>query len=571
MDDKTFESFVYQVLKARYPNAGIKKVDGSGGDQGIDAFQGTLADGPAIWQVKRFQGRVGTDQKEQIVGSIETSFKRRRISCWTLCVSIDFRTVEHEWFESKIVKPYSQRARIDMISNADFVGDVSRNSDLARTFFPETSIASLLKLENRILGGKHPAKIQEIAQQRAEHFLRQMTAPDPRLKAVMSFFQEPGLPGQMPPECIFSVFNPRSSIHFIAKDKESLRRDPIVLTCSFRPELQSIIENALDTGEPIALSAGSMLSMGCSSPAIQSVLPQDASFLQFEMLPPPPGLYKDRFLRIVSGRGSSAKTISFLRCSISRCGRKEATVVGHALALNISVKVTHDGKSLWINFQSDFGTADVRMIRESLIFLYEFEETGRLEIFDIEANVPIYQQHSRKMPSVDSAFNISPVFKQVIQDAASVADYLNQPIYLPKTIDPSGVGKLRIAASIIEEGSCSSVNLSTHFFKREGKKEAFRRIIRAAPLSIRFSESRGHEQELFGYKLRTAPYLLFTHSATFIDPDDLLARYLNAEEGEGVEATLSLSDCRFSFNETAGDSALITDLEGNTLLLEVVP
>lgn len=571
MDDKTFESFVYQVLKARYPNAGIKKVDGSGGDQGIDAFQGTLAEGPAIWQSKRFEGRLGRDQKKQILKSIETAFEHREIRYWTLCVSIDFRTAEHEWFQSKIVEAYSQRAKIELISNADFVADVSKNSELARTLFPETAIANLLKLEDRILGGQHPSKLQEIVQQRAEHFLRQMTAPDPRLKAIMIFSQDSALPRQMPPESLFTVFNPTSAIHFVAGDKESLRRDPITLTCSFRPGLQAIIESALDTGEPIALPAGSVVSFECSSPAIQSVLPLDASFLQFELLPPPPGLYKDRFLRLISGRGSSAKTISFLRCSLSKCGRKEATFVGHALALDLSIKLSHDGKSLWVNFQSHFGNADVRLIRESLIFMYEFEETGRLEIFDLETDEPIYRQHHQKMPSVDSAFNITPIYKQVIQDAAAVADYLNQAIYLPETIDPSGVSKLRIAATIIEEGKCSNVNLSTHFFKREHQKDEFGRIIRCAPLRIHFCESKGHEQDLLGCKLRTEPYCLSTNSATFKDPDDLLARYLEAQEGDSIPATLILDDCKFSFSESEDDSALITDVDGNIVTLEIVP
>jgi hypothetical protein len=571
MDDKTFESFVYQVLSARYPNAGIKKVDGSGGDQGIDAFQGTLAEGPAIWQFKRFEGRVGPDQKDQILGSIETAFRCREISSWTLCVSIDFRTAEYDWFQSNIVKPYSQRARIELITKADLVGDVSKNPDLARIFFPETAIANLLKLEERILGGQDPADLREIVQQQAEHYLRQMTAPDPRLKAVMSFSQSTPIQRQLPPECLFTIFNSTSSIHFVASDHESLRRDPITLTCSFRPELQTILESAFDTGEPIALPAGSMVGIECSSPAIQSVLPPDASFLQFEMLPPPPGLYKDRLLRLVSGRGSLAKTIPFLRCSLSKCGRKEATFAGHALALRISIKLSRDGKSLWVDFGAKFGSADVRLIRESLIFLYELEGTGRLEIFDLEANESIYRQHRQKMPSVDSAFGITPVYKQVIQDAAVVADYLNHAIYLPETIDPCGVSKLRIAATIIEEGNCSNANLGTHFFKREHQKDEFVRIIRCAQFRVRFSESKGHEQDLFGSKLRTAPYVLFTNSATFEDPDDLLARYLEAQEGDSIPVTLSLADCKFSFSEAEDDSALITDTDGNTLLLEVVP
>ena len=571
MDERTFESFVYQVLQIRYPAAGIKKVDGSGGDEGVDSFEGTLADGPAIWQYKRFENRLGADQKKQILKSIETAFRHRKVSRWTLCISIDLRTPEHKWFQTKIEGPYSHRAQIELITKSDLVTEVRRNSDLARLFFPEIGMANLLKMENRILGEGCSVEEQDAIQQKVEHYLRQMTAPDPRLKAVMSISQGIPIQREIPPECLFTVFSPTSSLHFLAHDKESLRRDPITLTCSFRTELQSIIENALDTGDPIALSVGSVVSIGCSSPAIQSVLPPDASFLQFEMLPPPPGLYKDRFFRLVSGRGSSAKTIRFLRCSISKCGRKEATFVGHALALNVSIKLTHDGKSLWINFQSEFGNADVRLIRESLIFLYELEESGRLEIFDIEADLSIYRQHHQKMPSVDSAYSINPFYKQVIQDAAAVADYVGQAINLPMTIDPSGVSKLRIAATIIEEGVGLNVTLGTHFFKRDLQRDEFVRIVRCSPLKVRFCESKGYEQDLFGCKLRTDPYVLLANSATFQDPDDLLARFLAADEGDSIPASLILNDCKFSFSESEDDSALITDADGNTVRLEIVP
>src|SRR6059058_3168779 len=92
MDEHTFEEFIHQVLITRYPSAGIKKVEGVGGDQGIDCFAGTLAAGPAVWQAKRFATRFGSDQKDQILNSIKSAFKNRSLSEWTLCVSIDLRT-----------------------------------------------------------------------------------------------------------------------------------------------------------------------------------------------------------------------------------------------------------------------------------------------------------------------------------------------------------------------------------------------------------------------------------------------------------------------------------------------
>ena len=50
LDSDTFEKLAYQILAEKYPGAKIARVDGSGGDRGIDLFSGTLAAGPAIWQ-----------------------------------------------------------------------------------------------------------------------------------------------------------------------------------------------------------------------------------------------------------------------------------------------------------------------------------------------------------------------------------------------------------------------------------------------------------------------------------------------------------------------------------------
>jgi hypothetical protein len=61
-----FESLVHQALLAKYPGADIKKVDGSGGDEGIDSFSGMLDVGPAIWQVSTFRSASGTRRKERL-------------------------------------------------------------------------------------------------------------------------------------------------------------------------------------------------------------------------------------------------------------------------------------------------------------------------------------------------------------------------------------------------------------------------------------------------------------------------------------------------------------------------
>lgn len=83
LSKENFESFVHQFLVARYPGAEIKRVDGAGGDAGIDSFQGNLDSGPAIWQSKHFPDRIRKSQQKQILKSVKAAVKSSP-SLWTL-------------------------------------------------------------------------------------------------------------------------------------------------------------------------------------------------------------------------------------------------------------------------------------------------------------------------------------------------------------------------------------------------------------------------------------------------------------------------------------------------------
>lgn len=46
IDSDTFEKLAYQILAEKYPGAKITRVDGSGGDRGIDLFRERLRTDP---------------------------------------------------------------------------------------------------------------------------------------------------------------------------------------------------------------------------------------------------------------------------------------------------------------------------------------------------------------------------------------------------------------------------------------------------------------------------------------------------------------------------------------------
>jgi len=106
MSKDDFEALIDQLLQAKYPGAGITLVDGTGGDEGIDNFQGILEDGPAVWQHKHFPNRIQEAQRKQVMKSIKAAFESRTPRIWVLCVPIKLRINEQNLFQQSVKLPY---------------------------------------------------------------------------------------------------------------------------------------------------------------------------------------------------------------------------------------------------------------------------------------------------------------------------------------------------------------------------------------------------------------------------------------------------------------------------------
>ena len=93
------------------------------------------------------------------------------------------------------------------------------------------------------------------------------------------------------------------------------------MTCSFRAEVQPLIEQAIDTGDYLKLPSGSVLGIDVTSPLLQSFFPNDISFLEFEFMPMPAQVTPQMFFNVISGRGlCSAKKLPLLRCRLVKSG-----------------------------------------------------------------------------------------------------------------------------------------------------------------------------------------------------------------------------------------------------------
>lgn len=90
LDGGKFEELCFHLLKERYPGSAIRRVDGKGGDEGVDHFEGDLDGGSTVWQCKTFPNGIRGPQKEQIKKSLARVIGTVSPRKWILCTNVDF-------------------------------------------------------------------------------------------------------------------------------------------------------------------------------------------------------------------------------------------------------------------------------------------------------------------------------------------------------------------------------------------------------------------------------------------------------------------------------------------------
>jgi len=98
-----FEELCAHVIRIAHPDS--VRIDGSGGDRGLDVADGPLrSSGPrnrplTIWQVKHFADRIRSAQRRQIEESLAKAMVYEPNE-WILCVPVNLTIGEREWFET---------------------------------------------------------------------------------------------------------------------------------------------------------------------------------------------------------------------------------------------------------------------------------------------------------------------------------------------------------------------------------------------------------------------------------------------------------------------------------------
>lgn len=539
LSKEAFESLVHQLLMFKYPGAGIKRVDGTGGDQGIDSFWGELSRGPIVWQCKHFTTRIRKPQKQQIKKSIRAAFENRPLSRWILCLPINLRTSEHDWFQAHIVGAHGGAAAISLMQASDIVDELINNRPLRDAFFPVNAITTVLKVREIAMNteGATTAELGRYAAEHAQQYLSSSVNLDPRLRAVVAIGgdrQERQAAHQQ--GLVMSLSEGDKTTHFFARDPRAFNLDPIRFSVTTKYQRRLDLEKALDLGLPFKLSVGELSKIDVSSPLLRSLFEgtNPANF-EFEVRPAlPRELARTHLpLRLVAGHHQESVEIAYLSFKITRAGRRRITFVSEG---TLPAEIT-----LWFQLGEDLNAglsirpivqgAKARDLHHVLQFLDEVRRSGEIEIFSLETAEMLF----RGSRGLSDDLTIGPELRRIIRDAAIVSNFFGRDLCIPEKIYKKDLEALVMLTRIATGEDFFDVNVNSSLVKDLAFQSRVLEAIDGGQQSIRLVNPNGWDTFIvFNQQIASGPVTLEGHGVTLISPSDTRQAYLAAPEGAAV-------------------------------------
>ncbi|WP_353073436.1 hypothetical protein [Tunturiibacter gelidiferens] len=536
-----FESFVHQYLVAKYPGAEIKRVDGAGGDGGVDSFQGQLDTGPSIWQSKHFPNRIKQTQQQQILKSIKRAFKENAPSLWFLCLPINLRTPEHKWFQTRIVNAYGGPNRVKLIQASNFVTELQHNRRLRDAFFPLHALSKMQDIRKivTLTEGRSQEQLGAAMTEYAQQYLDSSTDIEPRLKSIVTIGGDVQM-RQMPPHqhgLVMSINEGERTTHLFARDPKSFNLDPIRFSVEMRPEDRMALGKAIETGQPFSLLPGNVLQIQSSSPLMNSFIQRsEPTAIRMDMTPQIPEQLaaKETPLRFVAGSGAFLKELRYVPFKITRAGTGEITLSSRG---NLPIEITvilrfnsEEGAS--VNFSPILPGADVQVLDNVMQFLDTLERTGELEVISLEIEGVILKQEGREFKS---SLGISPEIRRILSNAATVSKTFGKSLRVPERISENEVGDLSTLKLIATGENFSDVNIDAVLKKDLALQDRVLESLMQSSFSMKVDHSPdGTNFRIFGEDIEAGPITFIADEVSFIDAKGIRERYLAAEDGDGV-------------------------------------
>lgn len=123
---------------------GAVRIDGSGGDGGVDVVVRGLA-GDHVFEIKSFCRRLTAAQKRQVLKSLHTAVERQRdLVAWTLVLPLDPSPSEERWLREVLAAETT--GAVSWMGRTEVEAAFAEHPDLARAFLPGSSERRAMEL-----------------------------------------------------------------------------------------------------------------------------------------------------------------------------------------------------------------------------------------------------------------------------------------------------------------------------------------------------------------------------------------------------------------------------------------
>lgn len=541
LDSRVFEDLCFHILKDRFPGANIKKVDGVGGDQGVDIFQGTLSEKLHIWQCKFFVPRFHYSHRAKVEHALHVVLEHFSPEQWTLCIPVDLNTKAHRWFE-KLRLEHSGQTVVSLFQGSDMRDELIYRHSIREEFFQDV-LKEVLEIKSRVEGEPFDKNPREAAAEAVRAHVRQLEATDSRFHYVATFPAATKFPDletlrARPHQqgLIASILDEHGQIDVIPRDVEALKLDPPTMSFRLAGEAVKKLTEAMKTGQTVEFGSDEILDVKSG----WKLLPDDLRPGKL-VLGTPAHLAAERFpCRLRVDAGDESCVFDFVEVGIKRRGTHEVQLCsfGEDLAFELCILSRKEGSGQ-ITWRNRWAQKNVRAVRKALEMTTLLCKGGVLDLFDLKKNRTLTR--GRFELSEPVGFDEQDI-QGFVDGLVQIADSFGVDLRLGKEMTESDGKTMNFLLTIIRQNgrlTPKSKHVTFHIAKQAAFTDGFVQFADVDRALLLTRDKYYPAPVLFGTEIDTGPCRLFTARAKLVDGAQTKQRYLEADEGELVSITVA--------------------------------
>lgn len=542
LDWDTFQRLAYQLLSARHPGLEVRHVEGAGGDEGLDVFEGVLNEEPTVWQCKHFPNGLGPRQRPQVTESLRTVLDHFRPAQWVLVVGIDLDTKGHRWFQ-KLQCSYASKTAVGLFQASDIVRELIHRRNIRDAFFPGAVFDTITVARAISDIGVLPAdRLQQLSNAPMDELIARLEEADARFHYQIVYGPNVGQSiAETPPEhplLVASVLDGDKRVDVFARDIEAIKLDPPRVKFSVRGAGVEKFQEFIKTGKRQELNADEI---STPTSTFDFLLPEKQISGWKVTLMPSESLAKRVVpLRVTFSNGVERVSYECIRFRVASAGSEQIEIESVSplpFALAFELPTSPDREGLF-RIQAQFQGADVRTVAKALRAFSLLRSGGTVEIYALEIEKPL--------GTLSVTFVSGDEWKRlgdIMADAATVSDQYKTDLQFPNRITNKDLRSLAVLRAMMEGSDLPFDGLNAKLVKSREHETAI-------------SEAIGHKLHvvaqfprllpspvLFGKAINTGPITLIGEGE-IDEGKSFLQRYTTTQYGKAVPLRFSLTKLR---------------------------